>query len=450
MNSTEHRWPVGTKAVSLVILLFTLLLTSSAVAVGTAVPVNIIWRVSVGPIPDRMSTPFPSERDAFPLEGAIFYLPRSNQPGTVPLYRLFNGSDHMESLVPGEGGYGTEGVIAYPWSSPASATGVSEVIRVLNPATGDHATRHANESLFGYTIEEHFNVYGYRRYNNTAESLLPLNAGGVTVESNGVTGGALWHWIWNGSQFVNNYDYGRQIQAALFPGDGSNPTEAGDQYSNPGLIPAARHGSPVLNIHNVGTTQVTRSIPVDFNPALFGGGPDNPVVWKDIVIGKDLTLNFNNMGPVAKYTTVLTVPSPLVGAVEIPTGYLRSSFGRYWTYNAEGDVLTEVLPGTCTGTAVQFFPSFGGVIVSDGSTSFAMGVYGVSTANGGSVTYFTLWNFFCVGDGPGEFANDTSKWSAAFQGSVGAGTTIFNTWVMTGTVSEVANYMRSLYLLGVR
>ena len=62
------------------------------------------------------------------------------------------------------------------------------------------------------------------------KSLLSLTAGGVTVKSNPAAGGTVWSWVWDGIEFINNWDFGREMQSALFPGDaeGSNPTEAGD------------------------------------------------------------------------------------------------------------------------------------------------------------------------------------------------------------------------------
>lgn len=416
----------------------------------TPVPLNILWRVVVGSS-DRMTTPNPGERNTFPLEGQIFYIPRDPIAGTATLYRLYNGVDHMDSHTAGEGGYGTEGPLGYAWAS--QPPGGSMLIRQYNPSTGDHALRHFAESLAGY-VDELMGTFGYNRYNNADEALVTLSAGGVTIQSNGVAGGSLWRWFWNGMQFVNTRDYGRQIQTALFHGN-KNPTEAGDQHSDLGLPAARRHGSPILNNHNSGTTQVTRAIPLDFIPENFGGGADHPVVWMDMVIGKDVTLNFNGMGSVAKYTTVVSVPTTLSNAsIEIPTGYLRANFNRFWTYNAETDTLTEVtasVPNCNFTTPFRFNVNFGGVMISDSSGANAMGIYGVHTSQGGSVNTFTLWKFLCFDGGQEATSSDTVKWSAVFEaGTIFAGTTAFNTYIITETVNTVASKMRQLFFAGVR
>src|SRR5207244_5228310 len=131
------------------------------------------------------------------------------------------------------------------------------------------------------------------------------------VESNEVAGGATWRWFWNGVQFVNHADYGREIQSAFYYGTRQdvNPNEAADRLTFSFLDPSIRHGSPVLQFKNQGTTQITRAVPLDWNPSLHGGDQDHPLIWESMVLGKDLTLNFNNLGSVAKYTTHLVLPA---------------------------------------------------------------------------------------------------------------------------------------------
>ena len=109
------------------------------------------------------------------------------------------------------------------------------------------------------------------------------------------------------------------------------------------------------------------------------------------MLGKDITLNFNNMGPVAKYTTHVVLPSATLGTLAIPTGYLRGNFNRFWTYDAQSKRLNEVttqVPNGCgNNSGFAFDTGFGGVIISDTTLAYAMGVYGVSTLQGGSVNY---------------------------------------------------------------
>jgi len=75
------------------------------------------------------------------------------------------------------------------------------------------------------------------------------------------------------------------------------------------LDQSLKHGSPVLRFENQGNTQYTRAIPLNWDPRQYGGDQDHPVIWDSLVLGKDLALNYQNLGPVAQYTTHLVLPS---------------------------------------------------------------------------------------------------------------------------------------------
>lgn len=414
---------------------------------GPAVPLNTLWRINIGG--DRTSTPAPQERDSYPLEGATYYVPKGNGPGTAPLYRLYNGRDHMESAFPGEPGYQTESILGFPWPAAMPPRGTQSLIRVYNSATRDHGLRHPYETLPAYK-DQRLNVFGYPRYGNRADPFIELRAGGIRLRSNRAAGGAIWSWTWNGTEFVNTWDHGREIQSALFVAN-VNPNEAGDTYSSPSFVPAARHGSPLEIAYNSGTTQVTRAVPLEWTPESSGGGGSNPVVWRDLLLGKDVTLNFDNMGPVAQYTTVLYTPYALTNAgMEIPTGYLRANFDTFWVYDAPSDVITQVFPPPQCPPAppytVVFAPEHGGVIISDGSEEHAMGVYGANTSVGGAVSYFSLWSFICD-DNTAPNAYSTSKWNAVHgPGNFSAGYNTFTTWIVTADLATVRQLMHTLYL----
>jgi len=88
-----------------------------------SVPLNFLWRVLVDGW-DRMITIGPGERDAYPLEGTVFYVPRNDIDDTAPLYRLYDSvsNDHMVSTIPGELGYATESIVGYPWDWQSEGT----------------------------------------------------------------------------------------------------------------------------------------------------------------------------------------------------------------------------------------------------------------------------------------------------------------------------------------
>ena len=428
---------------------------------------NVLYRVKVGN--DYMTTTSRDERDRFASDGAIFYIPSNNIDGTSPVYRLYAYPDHMDSVDPNEGGYNTEGILGYPWttSNGASSNGgtvpaLFQLIRNYD-GVGDHGLQRVVESLPGYDILEGMASYGFGRYNHATESLLTLSAGGVTIDSNGVAGGVLWNWYWNGVQFVNHADYGREIQSSVFytptvnnpTGIYHNPTEAGSSQSAETAPGQDHQGSPWINLYNSGNTQVTTAVPLNFVSSDWGGDNEHPVIYTTLKLGKQITLNYAGLGPVAQYVTTFSTQTDLPNAfIEIPTGYLNSQFNRFYTYDSGSqswnEVTAQVGDACPSGLSYAFHPSsgFGGVIISDSLGQYAMAVYGALTSSGGSISDFVMWNFqSCAG---------TSKWDAVYGSAndpsqkIAAGDHAYNAWIMTGTVSEVQGYMNSLFSLGVR
>jgi len=422
--------------------------------------IRTLYRVFVNGA-DRMTTFGPNERGSYPVEAQVYYVPDQMASNRTTLNRLINagGIDHADAIGT-LNGYSVDQPIGYPWTN-SSIPALVPILEGLNSLTGDYAMVAPRETLPGYTAQP-LPAYGYPRYGNADEVLLILSAGGVTVQSNAVAGGALWRWFWNGVQFVNNADYGRQIQADFYypASQNYNPTEAGDFYHR--SDPILAHGSPLLMFENQGTTQITRAVPLNWDPTVFGGDPDHPVIWDQLVIGKDLTLDFNNMGSVAKYTTHLVLPTATEGTYEAPVVFLSSNFNRFWTYDAQAKTLSEVtsrMPSGCSATQPTFvyLTHFGGDIISDASGANAMGVYGVDDASGGSVNFWNMGDFRCWGDGPGESAGDTVT-IAAVKGGFGgnnnnflfpAGESTYNVYLISDTLQNVTAQMDRLFGMGV-
>ncbi len=420
----------------------------------TPTTLRVLYRLSFNNT-DRMTSFGFDERNRFPLEGQIYYVPDQSGTGRTTLNRYLNGSatDHADG-TDAPSGYSLEEALGYPWAQ-ASLPGLDVLSEAVNSSTGDHALVAPSESLSGYTASS-LGVYGFPRFANTTEAILSLSAGGVTVESNKVAGGVTWRWFWNGMEFENHFGYGGEIQAAFYFGTSStlNPNEAGDGYFPAGI--SAGNGSPVVRFENQGTTQITRAVPLNWDPTAFGGDIDHPIIWDSLMLGKDVTLNFNNMGPVAQYTTHLVLPAATFGTMAIPTGYLRGNFNRFWTYDAPSKILTEVtsrVPNGCgNNSAYTFSTNYGGVIISDATLAYAMGVYGVSIPKGGPVSFFGLYSYPCGSSDTSEDVWNFNVW-AAVRGNgdilFPAGDSSYNTYVITESLQNVTALMDDLYRTGV-
>ena len=432
-----------------------------------------LWRVArtTAAGVEYMTTSDAAERDRVgPSRGAVAvaYVPATMIPGTSPLYRLVspNGLDHMDSPVASERGYRRVGAVGFPWTGAAARARLPGLTQITRRHRGrDNALTSAGESLAGYTDAEPLALYGYRRYGRRNTAFATLAAGGVTIRSNRVAGCALWSWKWKGVEYVNVHDYGRQIQTSVgfsHDGIGVNPTEAGSRYSAGSLPPAARQGAPCVSVSTVDSggpspTQRTRAIPLEWEPELLGGGPANPVAWPRMTVGKDITLNYAGLGPVARYTTVVTVPVRYAAfGAEIPTVYLNGDLRELTLYDAAANT-TRRLPTVCDRLdGVNPGSGYGGIIASSDDGTRAFGYYGVHVERGGSVTRpkagFGFSRHHCspVGNGNGPADSSTTKLRAFNQEGLAAGENRFTTYLMTGTRAEVRALMRRLYTMKAR
>ena len=402
-----------------------------------------------------MTTFASNERALNPSEGQMYYVADQQSNDRTALNRYVNAAitDHADGIT-SPTGYSLDENLGYPWAQ-SSLPGLHVLSEGLG-SNGDHALMLPSENLPDYTPSS-LNVYDYPRFANTVEALLSLSAGDVTVESNEVAGGVTWRWYWNGMQFENHFGFGAEIQAAFYFGTGPNlnPNEAGDGYAPAGLT--AGNGSPTVRFENQGNTQITRAVPLNWDPTFFGGDIDHPILWDTVILGKDLTLNFNNMGPVAKYTTHLTLSAAGLGTLAMPTGYLRGNFNRFWTYDASEKRLTEVTNSIQNGCnngdlSYAFHTNYGGVILSDPTGDYAMGVYGVSSASGGPVSFFGLYSYPCEAGATDEDAGDFNVW-AVVRGNgdilFPAGESSYNAYVITESVQNVIALMDRLYIAKV-
>src|SRR5262249_20888592 len=161
-------------------------------------------------------------------EGELFYVPATPLAGTQPLYRLYNPllDEHRDSLSStGEaGGFKAEGILAFPYKSPV--TGAQPIGRaadgsatlIMPPDGSPPPAPLPGSSTGSSTLGSETGTllgYGFPRHRNACSQRLVVQGAEVKLVANPVAGGAVTELWWNGKQFINNYDYGRQIQAAL-------------------------------------------------------------------------------------------------------------------------------------------------------------------------------------------------------------------------------------------
>jgi hypothetical protein len=185
-------------------------------------------------------------------------------------------------------------------------------------------------------------------------------------------------------------------------------------------------------------------VPVEWLPDHFSGGSNNPVIYPQVALGKELTLNWHGPDhvdrkwPVALYESIYEGPALPVATVEAPTAYLTAEFTTYYKYDPKTDSLTPITiyhdkVNVSGGTA-------SGVIIASGAgaDAVAMGVY-INDPNAGLVIYDN------AGPSGGKFGSSFSKWGVVYRSGLIPKWT-FRSWIATDNVRNIQSYFHQLYL----
>jgi hypothetical protein len=389
---------------------------------------------------DHLTTSSRNETPWGFAEGSIFYVPKDSGSGRHTLYRLYSGVEynHMDSLIPGEQGFGTDFVLGYPFDEPVSGT--ASLVRWVGNGTATTGDRMMSiggvEDWSGsqYQVDTSFSPngslgYGYPRFKNACEvpvditnGLDPEDADYVRLRANKVAGGIINELQWDKKQFVNNFDFGRQIQIALFkhhiPGhtadNSDNPTEGGDTYSCNMLGTTATpdgwaHGSPLISFDVGASTLSTTTVPLQFLPASWGGGPDNPVAWTG-TFSKTVQIGLPGHPRIIRWTTRAHFPTAATGVyMNLVAAHLVTDFNRLYiddadqpVWTAPSEFLTAIptMPAQPIGCAdfvtdpnsgVELAPLAGAIILATNNGSHALAMYqngGENNTFGGCKIYY--------------------------------------------------------------
>jgi len=207
----------------------------------------------------------------------------------------------------------------------------------------------------------------------------------VGVETN--WGGAIVEVIWHGMNFVNAYDTGREVQAAVYDGDpyppcgdckgamGWDPVQAGDSH---------KHGSPVI-AQTLGEDSIyTKAQPYHWFPDNKGGGPDKPVSG-DVYIEQWVSLlrDYPSGIKVRYKITHFGNDQHVNSFQEFPAVYVNWEFGRFVYYGGEtpwtnGPVTFQTMPDLPKSSPHLYAPELWGAFVNDqgiGLAAFIPGQY---------------------------------------------------------------------------
>ncbi len=248
---------------------------------------------------------------------------------------------------------------------------------------------------------------------------------------------------WNGQEFINSFDHGRQLQSACsfdhgaaqpFWAESFNPTEAGSRADGAG----EKSSSKLLRIStrgNVLSTTIQMAFWLAPGEESSGRPALNKTVLSNHTVTKWVRIGFQNLPNVIDYEVLFHVPPGerhTFAQFEALTGYMPPEFERFWKFLPA----TGKLEPLDDGPGEQQYP----VVFSNAAGTHAMGVYSPSQPSPGF-----------EGAGYGRFrfpAERVVKWNCVFrernEQGIAAGDHPFRVYCAIGTLDDVRNTLAAL------
>ena len=265
------------------------------------------------------------------------------------------------------------------------------------------------------------------------------DGGGITIRTTSRLAGAIHSLKWNGKEFIDSHDHGRQLQSAinLDVGDSMrpetfNPTEAGSRNDGAGPTSTSR----LLHLSTTPNSLKTRTqMAFWLAPGQESGGhpAKNKALLSDHILEKKVAIGYKKMPRVIVHEVTFHLPlneKHRYAQFEILTGYMPPDFSKFWALEPQSGKLLPLSDGP----GEQRHP----VILTTPSGSHAMGCVtpNVSRSKG--------WS----GPGYGRFRFEAAKvvkWNTVFRlknpKRIPSGTYSFRTFVVVGDLNGVRRDM---------
>lgn len=246
----------------------------------------------------------------------------------------------------------------------------------------------------------------------------------ITIRTCAHDAGAICSLTWNGKEFVNDYDHGRQCQSASsfdYQGEYFNPTEAGASSTTDGWNPHPSSSKLLYQLAsaNALTTQTQMAYWIPFG----GEALSHHILTKRVKIG------LPGLQHAIEYLTEFEVPpteSHGFATFEALTCYMRPEFERFYGYDAQAVKLLPVDDGPGEQTKPLIFTT------SDGA--YAMGVYSPDLPQPSyPQAGYGRWRHF-----------GTTKWNVVYRVPSPAGTYKFRMYIAVGSADDVMRTIAQL------
>ena len=265
----------------------------------------------------------------------------------------------------------------------------------------------------------------------------------ISVSASDRTAGAIDSVMWNGREFVNSWDHGRQVQLALSVngwGECYNPTEAGGGFDGAGALSTSR----LLGVRATADTLSTTIQPAFWmRPGEPHPGPTpecstarNTSSRSDYRFAKDVQVGVAGVRHAIQFVSSTYVADSVANlTLEGPTGYLSGSFTAFYTIDLATAALTAVSPYP---PGEQQAP----LILATVDGSAAMGSWSPELPQAGNPGGYGKFAFPSA-----DAAVATNKWNIVFRhGALPAGSTITHrAYLFVGTLENVRIAMKQIY-----
>jgi len=253
--------------------------------------------------------------------------------------------------------------------------------------------------------------------------------------------GAIHSLKWNGKEFIDSYDHGRQLQSASnldlgrrFIPEVFNPTEAGSRADGSG----PRSSSKLLHLTASGN-ELRTSIQMAFwlkpGEKSLGNPAYNDQILSNHLLSKKVRIGYKSLPHAIEYEVRFTIPKGehhTFAQFEALTGYMPKEFSKFWRFDPRSGKLSPLDDGP----GEQEFP----IVFSTPDEQFAMGCYSPDQPSRG---------FEKAGYGRFRFRTENVvKMNCVFRlrdaKGVAAGEYRFRNFVGVGTLEDVRQTMREL------
>jgi hypothetical protein len=270
----------------------------------------------------------------------------------------------------------------------------------------------------------------------------PFKDSEIVITTTARLAGAIHSLTWNGKEFINSSDHGRQLQSAsnldadsAFTGETFNPTEAGSRHDGAGEQSTSRLLHYVAQNNQL---QTTNQMAFWLRPGEFSDShpAKNKVELSNHLLTKRVTIGYLDLPNVIQYDVTFGVPigeSHKYAQFEAVTGYMPADFKRFVKFNETSSQFEPLSDGP----GEQSAP----VTLSTEDGQYAMGVYSPDQPSKGFENAgYGRWNFG---------SQNVVKWNCVFRLRNGEGIAAaeysFRTFVIVGTLEDIRIAMLRLH-----